>query len=558
MNAFTREPGTTRAVAAALAAAAWCAFLWGALRTFGPESAYVQPFNSDSALPVLMANDTVVDPFRTYIYGQDQIGAWHLIPLQLARRATGRVWTPRSVYVVQTVWLFLGVLALAALSRRAAYLGGALFLVALCLHPLARHYLFVLNQRYAWQVTPLALGWWVFRRLCSRQAGARRAGGACAASWLAASFVCSLLAVWNSATAAPMLLAFVALEALRARVLGRAESPSEAQGTRRPSVARLLAPALPIVVAVFAEQLLKANYHRFALRHFGQDFRTPTEVDWGHLAVNLRAQAAQFVSAPWWWLTIFALAAAPVAGYSLLRRRAPGNDGDSCRAVARLDLSVLMLGALAVALVNFAASFAFVWMRLNAYGPRYLALTHLFGSFAGLVALALVATLPAGDYGARRFVFPAATCAALVVLALKFPPRRKDASYDTMKGAAAGLAARAPGAVLLGGYWDAYALAALETPGAITPVPAEDQLLRTPWSPAELRDATRVVVVHHVFPHAGEPETPAPYTAFGDGRSPPAVIRQHGATLRLEAARWLEHGGYVFSLYRNEGAGDAH
>jgi hypothetical protein len=212
---------------------------------------------------------------------------------------------------------------------------------------------------------------------------------------------------------------------------------------------------------------------------------------------------------------------------------------------------VLLLGSLSVALINFASAVVFLWIRLNLYGGRYLALTHLFGAFAGLAALLLVVTTPARTYAAHRAVFTAVAVACALVLALKFPPRVKNPEYANLREVAAGLAARSPRAVVLGGYWDTYVLAALRPADALTPVPAEDQLVRTPWTPRALQDAAEVVVVHHYFPHSGGVEVPAPYTTFGDGHDPPPVIRQYGATLRLETARWYEHDGFVFTLYRN-------
>ena len=542
-------------VAAALALAAWAALAAHASKVFAPDSVYVQPFNSDSALPVMMANDPVIDPFRTYVYGQDQIGAWQTIPLQLVRRATGFVWTDESVFRAQLLWLLLSLPALALLAPRAAALAAALFAAALCLHPTVSHYLFVLNQRYAWHTTALLFGWWSLRRLCARQLGAEATnaeGGGRLAPALFVSFFFCLLATWNSALSVPMFAAFLALEAARARLLSR-----EAPRATRLRPARLLACALPVVAAFAAERLLKANYHRHALKHFGQDFATPTAFDWGHLLVNFRAQAHNLLAAPAWWLTLFALFAAALLLYRLLRcfARDPGGFGsDFCRGGARLDLSILVVGCAAVALVNFAGSFLFLWMRLNAYGPRYLAPTHLFGTFAGLVALCLLVTSPAKVRAACRAVFPALALACALVVALKFPPARKNPEYETLKTAAAGLAERRPRAVLLGGYWETYVFAAARPRAAITPVPAEDQLLRTPWTPQLLRQSREVVVVHHPFEYHGGAEVPAPYETFGAGEDPPPLIRQHGATLRLDTPRWYESGGYVFTLYRNESA----
>jgi hypothetical protein len=598
MKLPSQRPGRARALlVAAVALVVWVGVAARAAQVFAPDSVYVQPFNSDSALPVLMANDPVLDTFRTYNYAQDQIGAYPFIFCQLIARATGFVWTDRSIYRLQLCWLFLSLPVIAALSQRTRFVAPALFLVVLCLHPTVSHYVFVLNQRYAWQITPLFFGWWSLRRLCARLHGSTegaRASNALShtpdvwhtpdALWYVSAFFFSFLAIWVSPLSAPMLLVFLSLEVARARLLATDATPSHTTSTTHatsvtrshtPSQAdsraprlravRLLACALPLLAAVVVVQLLKANYHRHALKHFGTDFRTPTQIDWGYLSINLRAQLANLTATPAWWLIIPALVVAPFIVAELLRRldtrdtrarvRLARGDAHAATRVtlagARLDAGVLLLGSLVVALVNFVGAFAFMWIRMNLYGGRYLALTHLFGAFAGLLALFLVSTLPARVYNARRVVFPALAFLIALVLALKFPPALKNPEYATLTEAATGLAQRNPRAVLLGGYWDTYVFAALRPADSFTPVPAEDQLVRTPWTPRALRESSEVVVVHHYFPYSGGMEVPAPYTTFGDGQNPPPVIKQHGATLQLETPRWYEHGGYVFSLYRN-------
>ncbi|MDT7541200.1 MAG: hypothetical protein QOE33_1104 [Acidobacteriota bacterium] len=566
MNLFSRARGhaETRAILfGALALLAWGAAGVRAAQVFAPDSIYVQPFNSDSALPVLMADDPIIDPFRTYIYGQDQIGAYPFILCQLVHNTTGFVWTDVSVFLLQVAWLFLGVLAVAALGRPTRFVAPALFLMVLCLHPTVGHYVFVLNQRYSWQLTPLLFAWWSYRGLCARLFATSAALKTTALRSLS-SFIFSLLAIWSSPLSAPMLLVFLALEVARARINATdAESAQSTDETHaldytrervRFTLTRLLACALPLAAGTVAEQLLKANYHRHALKHFGTDFHTPTQVDWGHFSTNLHVQLANLIAAPLWWLVVPAIVVSPFVITLLIRRLINGNAHDSSNllsAGARLDASVLMLGSLSVALINFASAVVFLWIRLNLYGGRYLALTHLFGAFAGLSALLLLFTLPARAYAARRVVFPGVAIACALVLALKFPLVAKNPEYENLKEIAAGIAARNPRAVLLGGYWDTYVFAALRPSDALTPVPSEDQLVRTPWTPRSLRDSTEVVVVHHYFPYSGGMEVPAPYTTFGDGRDPPHFIKQHGATLRLDTPRWYEHGGYIFTLYRN-------
>jgi hypothetical protein len=557
MRIISQAEGKAKAVAScALFVLVWGFFLVRAVSVFGPDSVYVQPFNSDSALPVLMANDERIDAFRTYIYGQDQVGAWPSLICQLVKRATGHVWTPRQIHIMQATWLFLSVFLVVALTRAHFYLTGALFLLTLCLHPTVSHYFFVLNQRFAWQTTALFLGWWSLRRVCEYGFGVAPSSRRQVALRHLLAFCFAFLAVWTSPSSLPILCVFFALECARARILSR---------RNQKAAPRLMfanfAGALPLVAGFAAHQLLKANYHRFALKHFGQDYHTPVEFDWGYLWINLRHQSDNLFAAPWYTLTLLGVFASPFIALQLLRLVRQGSpeeqrrgDDDSASS-ARLDLGVLLLGSCAVAVINFVTAFAFSWMRLNGYGPRYLALTYMFGAFAGLLTLVWLACLPKKFHAARRFVFPLLTVACLIVLAFKFPPFEREPTYQQMSEVAADLARKAPSAMpLLGGYWDTYALAALQTKATLIPVPAEDQLVRTPWTPRLLRQAEQVLVVHHVFASPGGAELVSAYTTFGDGQNPPAMIRQHGATLRLLAPRWYERNGYTFSLYRNEDA----
>ncbi|HEY0100205.1 MAG TPA: hypothetical protein VGB76_14745 [Pyrinomonadaceae bacterium] len=562
MRIISQPEGKAKALAScALVVLVWGFFLVRAISVFAPDSVYVQPFNSDSALPVLMANDERIDAFRTYIYGQDQVGAWPSLICQLIKRATGHRWTPLQIHIMQATWLFLSFFLIVALTRSYFYLTGALFLLTLCLHPTVSHYFFVLNQRFAWQTTALFLGWWSLRRSCEYQFGVISWSRGKAVIRHLLSFGFTFLAAWTSPSSVPILCVFFALECVRARIL------SLRRGKASPRLAFAnFAGALPLLAGFAAQRLLQANYHRFALRHFGQDYRTPVEFDWGYLRINLRHQLDNLFDAPWYALTLLGVCAAPFVAFQLLsylRRRAPEEESlsgdEGVAANPRLDLEVLLLGSCAIAVINFVTSFIFSWMRLNAYGARYLALTYMFGTFAGLLALVWLVRIPKKFDAARRYAFPLLTLACFVLLALKFPPVQIEPTYRQMSEVAADLSRNAPpGTPLLGGYWDTYALASLQADATLVPVPAEDQLVRTPWTPLKMREAGQVLVVHHVFSSPGGAERVSAYTTFGDGQNPPAVIRQHGATLQLHTPRWYERHGYVFSLYKNQHAMGGH
>ena len=85
----------------------------------------------------------------------------------------------------------------------------------------------------------------------------------------------------------------------------------------------------------------------------------------------------------------------------------------------------------------------------------------------------------------------------------RFPAKLIDPTYTPLKQVATTLAQRAPGACVLGGYWDTYVLAGLQTQGTIIPVPAEDQYVRTPWTPQLMRAAREVLVVQHDYQNFG-------------------------------------------------------
>src|SRR5436305_14920168 len=117
-----------------------------------------------------MSNDErPITIFNLYYYGTDRWGGWPLLLTQLIRRATGYRWSDQSVFILLTVWLFIGAFAIARLNRRAPLLSALAFLIALCLHTESRFQIFELSQLYAWQTTALLLGWYCLRHFFERR-----------------------------------------------------------------------------------------------------------------------------------------------------------------------------------------------------------------------------------------------------------------------------------------------------------------------------------------------------------------------------------------------------
>ncbi len=106
-----------KSLPSALVLAIWCLLLWRAIAVFGPDSSYVY-FNSDGAIPILMANDDrPITVFDAYYYGSDRWGAWPLLAARLIHQETKFRWSDKAVHTIRTAWLFLAIFVLALLDR---------------------------------------------------------------------------------------------------------------------------------------------------------------------------------------------------------------------------------------------------------------------------------------------------------------------------------------------------------------------------------------------------------------------------------------------------------
>lgn len=518
-------------------AAGWSYFLVRAIATFGPASEINNisniDFNSDSAIPVLMANDQrPITIFNFYYYCADRWGGWPFLPMQLAERMAGYHWTANSIFAVQAVWLFVGALALAGLSRRDGVIAGLVYLIALCLHRDAHYLIFELSQVYAWQTTAMLLGWWALRRFFDRRLSSAEGHQAWSQwVWLLAAFGFSYLAIWSSVASALFVYLLLALEGVRA--WSRQSSPPRFRAVLHACALGFVA----IAAATAIERLQKMAYRRFSLEHYGSPFSTEFALDTGHLADNLAVQLRLIGHLSWWPLDALAillvLALAITATSCVIRR----NDAARARLRSALadDTVILATAAAGIAILNFALAVMVSHVRANDYDIRYLTLTNLFGPISGLLtAWLLLRVAVRGPYA--RHVQAAGVLAAAAWLAGTFPKARPSIAYQRSEATALALAARAPHTVLMGSYWDTYVFTALQGDAAMVPVPFEGDVTRTPWTVESVRRAKRIIVA-------------CPRSAPGAPVSPPWTLQQYGRTFTLVDPRWHETTAYAFAQY---------
>ena len=525
-----------KVVLVTIALAIWCAILWRVVNVFNPGT-MLGVFSSDSAIPVLMSNDgRPVTIFNLYYYGAGRWGGWPFLFAQLVRRTTGYHWTDHSLFFVQAVWVFLGVILIGRLSREDRFPVALIYLLTICLDGAVSHRVYDISQVYAWQITSLLLAWYCLRRFLTNLRGsANRVSLYQHAAWGFLSLWFSFLSIWSSFASTPIVFFLLGVEIVRAHLKTKAGSANGAPRQYAWGFALVLA-------ATCAEFVMRINYHRFNLKHYGVDYRTQVSLDFGHLTENFVVQVHNLFKYPWWPYYLLAPLTLLAIAFGLPYLAAEKKSG----LLARLremfvdDILVLIIGSLGIAIINFGLVTVADHVRLNLYDDRFLTLSYLFGSIAGLLSvfwtLRLISNRSALPRQAARATF---IVIGLILLTIDFPPVTHNPYYQTDQETAAALAQKAPGAVLMGGYWEAYVLVALQSDHAMTPVPLEGRHLRTPWTPEAIQHTTQIVIEYR-------------RSKFAKAESLPQNLVQYGTPLRLVEPRWYENGEYAFALYFNE------
>ena len=513
----------SRRVEAFLLLVVWLVFLILTLRAFGPDSVY-NDFHSDGAIPLLMANDDrPITVFDTYYYAADRWGGWPLLIAKALHLNFGLHWTDQSLHYVRTIWLFFGLLVLAALNRRAAPAVIASALIVLCLEPTSRRTMFDLSQLYGWQLPALFLAWFCLRRLLAQRHGPL---------WTAAFYFSALFAIWSSVASALLLTVLLTLEALRSHF-----SFPQTITKRRIGLAVLL-----LLAATASEFLLKKNYHRFSLKRFGNEYKTGMALDFGYFYENLLTNWHNVVQYTFFPLIVVALCFVAGAVGWILYARIAGQGPLRPRVVALFEdeTITMILSLTAMAATNFVLMISINHVRLSFYNVRFHALTYLFGAMSGLLAIYVLIRILANRFAVARYVLPLVLVGAFIFLGVNFPPRTLSESYKVDRQTALALSQKAPGSILMGGYWGIYLLVGLQPTNPMIPVPFEGEFNRTPWTYGMLRDSKQVVVEYRNSELVPKDSLP------------PNELRQHKAVLKLQDAHFYSNGPYAFALYANE------
>lgn len=454
------------------------------VRSYRPDSQVLPLFNSDAAIPVLMANHDGLSLFDAYYWGQDRFGSLPFLILRAAgsvMRVFSHVeWTPANVQVWLILWVFAGAASFALLfpENKAAALA---FFVLLVSCPFFDRHMFEIAQFFPWQLFPLFGALALIRRLESASL-----------LWFLAAGGAVFLAVWASPLNLLFIISFTCIEAWHDRSSGN-------HSALRAAIVRVSAAA----AGTGLERLLRAAFHSENFTIYGNEYRTMSWINRSEIPAAAAELAARMVESP----GLLLLDAAGIAALAYgLRRLGKGPVPPGVRAATTAGIGALLQLPLLVSVHHFTVS---------GYPDRFFFLLH-FG-----LAASLLAVLPILPEAFRRYAPLAALLFAAALAARAGVPN--PAFADVQNSAAA---VCREGQLLAGSYWQTYVYAAHGR--RCRPFP-HDGVNRMPWIRPAHGDRG-ILVVSEQQPFMRPMRVTAPVQTSGSLRYAPFIWEQPAGT----------------------------
>ena len=404
-----------------------CILAFGAsIHVMRPDNEILTLYNSDSAVPVLMANHEGPGWFDLYYWGQDRFGSLPFLAARAAGAVSGVRWTPDSLQVYMIIWLSAGVIFFAHLFPGMRTTAASIFAFGAVAVPHFRVHLFEIGQFFSWQLPVLFAAMLAIRALCRPAPLSKQA-----LRYTLAAFL-SFLALWASPMNLVFLLAFAAIEAVQ----GHASSVSfgNARGSRFAS--------LPGIAAIFAiaagavgEQLMRWQYHRSALALYGNEYRTMSWINRREIPGALESVIDRLTSDP--WMMAGDLAGIAAIGACLVLCLVQWRRKEDAPPALRTALALGAAGLLQIPILASVHHFT-----VSGYPARFFFLTHagLFAAAALLVLWLLFRFL--GRHKMTGILMTGIPTGVFLTLGgiLFLPAHRTNPAFTEMKKAACCLA----------------------------------------------------------------------------------------------------------------------
>ena len=485
---------------------------------FRPFYDWVQPFNSDDGIAVIMSRDGMWSPFCLYYYGQDRLGSWFYIIAGYFARLVGEVPSAIHIYDFAFCWMVFGITRLFKNIDKQVSIGLAVFgfLLMVSRQIVIVKYIFNMSQPYMVQMGGMAAIISLMVSDTSSKTGPTDLDPNARPKLqidrirniirFCIHLTLTFLIVWlNRASSIFMGAALATIVAYR----------------WRPAV--LIRWSTLIALASFFECFLRHMHKTFAVAKFGTPYAFVPELDLENIKLNTITTLRLFANnnEVIFMLTLVSIWLAINIGSCILSRWREifskieiKNSQFSNSLVTVVGLSAVLFAQLALLVVTD-------WMRINHYHPRYLSPCFCI--------LVLITSLVIVDW-ARTFrscvfrnsinlkkwystIVVSLICVASFILFPKSQPNEADL-LRIMDAKA--MSKHFPNTPLLGQYWETHVYAGLQKYNPVISIASESDYNRMPWNVNALKSATLVLVSHDVASRFGGSENPLPaFEEFG-------------------------------------------
>lgn len=249
-----------------------------AFYAYAPIGTMDGSFNSDSAIPVIMANSESLSPYHLYYFGQDRFGGLAFALQWMIAKTIQIPWAAHYMFVFSLLFLSLALYALAVILGELGSLFVLTLSLGLLIHPLLRQYFFEINNPYALQMALCFFFWACLRRVLHSELGPSVLG-------YLTLYLIAFAAIWTSPASVVFCVVIAFLELFRR--LGSVKNP-------RQIFSRVTACVLATVVLGFVSELaVRSFYHHYVYDHYAYELahmsfsvKTPTSILWTRLVEN--------------------------------------------------------------------------------------------------------------------------------------------------------------------------------------------------------------------------------------------------------------------------------
>ncbi len=462
-------------------------------------------FNSDEAIPILMANDEWLRPDHMFFFGQDRFGGWPFISMWGLGHVLNFRWVPENCYIFACTLFSLGAFATSRLYQKSDTVVLTGFLALYFLNNNLSTYALTIGQPYMWQIFGLLIAWLALRAW-TRALSLRSSGQAVRKTLLFISSLACLLPLWTTIVSLIFLVVITFTETLFLLIPRRRETRPIEQ------LYQVLLSFLPIFIAYLAERLIRLYHKTSPYSTSPTDFT----ISWP----LFRKGSERFIELYGSYHLSYLMFGLSLLGFLLVSRRA------WCRYQGKESRSNCYEPGI---LICFPCGLVYAcllagsrWWPVNSYDGRYFPLAFFFWGLGSVFCFAAVIEATEGvttlGQPLRRALRILGSAIFLLAIFIAAPRPIVNLEYQKTKEIALILEEKYGSHYLLGSYWNTYLWIGMQKTRPLRPLVIHKNTNRTPWFNEQLPTPEPVLAIQKADTFFAPPWEPLPEIRLEDTR----------------------------------------